>query len=155
MEFEKMTPQYITKKASALVEQYLAENMPAEYVVFGDGSFTYSHGSATVMIVVRPFTEQNAVVEFSSQVVSGARIDAELMEWLLRKNTELHFGAFGLLFDGTIIYSYSLPAADLDAREFLSALNAVSVIADYYDDEIVTLAGGKRASEQEIADLTQ
>jgi hypothetical protein len=76
---------------------------------FGDGSFTISQGSTNVIVVVRPYTEHDTMVEITSHVVTDATITPELTKWLLRKNVELHFGGFGLLFDDTIVFSYSLP----------------------------------------------
>lgn len=116
---------------------------------FGDGSYTITQGSTSVMIVVRPFTETDTMVELMSQVVTGGTITPEVMRWLLRKNVELHFGGFGLLFDDTIVFTYSLPGASIDATELEAAITSVAVIADHYDDEIVRLAGGKRAADLE------
>ncbi len=146
------TPEDLLLQTVQSVESILKDKFP-DYVAFGDGSFTISHGSATVMIVVRPFTETETVVECTSQVVSGARISVELMQYLLRKNAELHFGAFGLLFDNTINYSYALPGSNLDEQEFYTAVNAVAIIADHYDDEIVAMAGGQRSADEAITDL--
>jgi hypothetical protein len=115
---------------------------------FGDGSFTISQGSTNVIVVVRPYTEHDTMVEITSHVVTDATITPELNKWLLRKNVELHFGGFGLLFDDTIVFSYSLPGSSIDASALEAAITAVAVIADHYDDEIVAMAGGKRAIDE-------
>jgi len=115
---------------------------------FGDGSFTISQGSTNVIVVVRPYTEHDTMVEITSHVVTDASITPELTKWLLRKNVELHFGGFGLLFDDTIVFSYSLPGSSIDASALEAAITAVAVIADHYDDEIVAMAGGKRAIDE-------
>lgn len=115
---------------------------------FGDGSFTISQGSTNVIVVVRPYTEHDTMVEITSHVVTDASITPELTKWLLRKNVELHFGGFGLLFDDTIVFSYSLPGSSIDAAALEAAITAVAVIADHYDDEIVAMAGGKRAIDE-------
>ena len=70
------------------------------------------------------------------------QILSDLMKWLLETNVDLHFGAFGLLFDGTIVYSQTLPGSDLSRQEFESTARTVAAIADHYDDEIVAMAGG-------------
>lgn len=121
------------------------ESRFANYVDFGDGSFAIPHGSSSVAIVVRPYTETNTMVELIAQIVSEAEVSDELMHWLLRKNAELHMGAFGLLFDNSVIYSYAIAGNNLDADELESAIASIAVIADHYDDEIVAMAGGKRA----------
>lgn len=115
------------------------------HIDFGDGAFAVPHGSSSVAIVVRPFTESDAMVELIAQIVSGATVSQELMHWMLRKNAELHFGAFGMLFDDTIIYTYAVSGNTLNANELEAAITSVAVIADHYDDEIVGMAGGKRA----------
>jgi hypothetical protein len=63
---------------------------------------------------------------------------------LLRKNATLHVGAFGLTFDNTVIFSCSLAGSNLDMNELKAALQTVATISDYYDDQIVAIAGGKR-----------
>ncbi len=92
------------------VREYLQEIYP-DFVEFEDGTFTLNEGSATVSITVRPWHEGDSAVEFTSHLVSGATVNEELMRWLLTKNVELHFGALGLLFDDTIVYSHTPPAA--------------------------------------------
>lgn len=130
----------------ARIKSVLERTFP-NAIDFGDGSYTITHGSSSVIIVVRPYTESDTMVELMSQVVTGAAITPELMKWLLRKNVELHFGGFGLLFDDTVVFTYSLPGANIDANELEAAITSVAVIADHYDDEIVRLAGGKRAAD--------
>lgn len=114
---------------------------------FDDGSWVITHGSSAVMIMVRPYTTSDTMVELLSQVVTGATVSTDLMHFLLRKNAELHFGAFSLLFDGTVMFSYSLPGSNIDPNELEAALSSVSVIADHYDDVIVQMAGGKRHAD--------
>lgn len=141
-----MTPDAIIESTRANVAAILKDRFP-QTVDFSDGSYALSYGSSSVGVVVRRYTETDTMVEIMAQVVSGAEITPELLKWLLRKNAELHFGAFGLLFDDTIIYTYSLPGSKLDASELEAAVTSVAVIADHYDDEIVKMAGGKRTSD--------
>ncbi|MGB9702571.1 MAG: T3SS (YopN, CesT) and YbjN peptide-binding chaperone 1 [Candidatus Kapaibacteriota bacterium] len=128
------------------VENFLKEKYP-DYIKFDDNRYTITRGSTAVMILIRPYTEDDTIVEFVSNMVFGAKISPELMNFLLRKNAELHFGAFGLLFDGTIVFTYSIAGKNLDENEFVTALNSVAIIADYYDNEIIAMAGGKTAME--------
>ncbi len=146
------TPEEMIHETAKRVEAMLKDTYP-DYASFGDGSFTIRQGSSVVSVVVRPFTESETCVECTANVVSGAEISPAIMKFLLRKNAELHFGGFGLLFDGTITYSYSFPGMHLDKEEFHTALASVAIISDYYDDEIVAAAGGKRASDLNIVDL--
>lgn len=126
------------------VGKVLADRFP-NYIDFWDGSFAVPYGSSSVAIVVRPYTETDTMVELIAQLVSEATVSTDLMHWLLRKNAELHMGAFGLLFDDTIVYSYSIAGNSLNGDELESAIAAIALISDHYDDEIVGMAGGKRA----------
>ena len=109
-----------------------------------DDRFIIIEGSAVVQIVIRPWYDNDSVVDIFSFVVEGADMTSELTNFLLRKNATLHFGAFGLTFDNTIIFSYSLAGSNLDLNELKAALQTVATISDYYDDQIVALAGGRR-----------
>ncbi len=140
------TPQNLIDETIVKVEEVLKKHFP-DYIDFENGNYTITRGSTQVMIIVRPFTDSEPVVECMANVVNGADINSELMHFLLRKNSEMHFGAFGLLFDDTIVFQHSLAALNLDDNELITALNAVAIIADHYDDEIVEIAGGKRASD--------
>lgn len=143
-----MSPDTLVRATRTRVAQILQERFPTAED-FGDGSYALSHGSSSVIIVVRPYTETDTMIEVMAQVVTGATMSADLMHFLLRKNAELHFGSFSLLFDDTIMYSYSLAGSTIDANELEAAVTSVSVIADHYDDEIVAMAGGKRAVDAE------
>lgn len=146
------TPYKILEETIQKVTDYLDKFFP-EHLSFGSGQFTITQGSTQIMIIVRPFTDQDTCVECISQVVVGAAITPELMKFLLRKNAELHFGAFGLLFDDTITFSHAITGANLDENELITTLNAVATIADYFDDIIVDMAGGKRALDMNFEDL--
>lgn len=143
---EKMidTPQELIEQTIQKVENYLKEIFP-DYISFGNGSFTVNYGSSQIMIIIRPFTDSETCVEIVSNVVTGANVTPELMKFLLRKNAEIHFGAFGLLFDDTITFQHSITGTNLDKNEFETSLKAVAIISDHYDDEIIQMAGGKRA----------
>lgn len=141
------TPIEIINQTIEKVEDFLKDTFP-DYVSYDNGSFTISHGSTQIMLVVRPYNESDTCVECMATVVSGAEISHELLHYLLRKNAELHFGAFGLLFDGTIIFSHSITGANLDSNELTASVHSVAIISDYYDDEIVKMSGGKRAKDE-------
>lgn len=136
----------ILNASSEKVQDFLKRTYP-DFVVFDDYTFTIKRGSSQVMVQVRPYTEDDTSVEFIANVVYETNVTPDLMYYLLRKNTQLHFGGFGLLFDDTVIFSYSIAGKNLDENEFSTALNSVAIIADYYDDEIIAQFGGKRAQE--------
>lgn len=141
-----MTAEALITEAQHAVRDVLAARFD-DHIDFGDGTFAIPHGSSSVSIVVRPYTETDTIIELTAQVVSEAKVTPELTRWLLRKNAELHFGGFGLLFDDTIVFTYAISGTPVDANALEAAITSVAVIADHYDDEIVKLAGGKRAAE--------
>jgi hypothetical protein len=145
MENSVNTPVEIIESVQTKTNEYINSLFP-ENIKFDD-KYTIARGSAQVMVLVRPFTKDDAVVECIANVVTDAKVDQELMQFLLRKNAELHLGSFGLLFDNTIVFQHSLPGINLDESELKAAVNAVAAIADYYDDEIIKIAGGKRACD--------
>jgi hypothetical protein len=148
------TPPELIEATIDKVEKLLKEHFP-EHLEFDRGSYTITRGSTQVMIQVRPFTREETCVEFSSHVVTGAEINPDLTRFLLRKNAELHFGSFGLLFDDTISFSHSIAGTNIDANELITTLNSVAVIADYYDDIIVEMAGGVRALDKPDEELME
>jgi hypothetical protein len=143
------TPYELIHSTSVKVEDFLKVNFP-DYITFDEHSFTIEQGSTIIMIKVRPYTNEDTIIECVATVVVGANITPDLMNFLLRKNAELHFGAFGLLFDGTIVFTYSIAGKNVDNNELDTAIKSVAIIADYYDNEIINLAGGKTAIEAEI-----
>lgn len=141
-------------KVAAKVKKSLAEAYP-DFVEYDEYKFTVEHGSTVVMIAIRSFTEEEACIECFAQVVTGCTINPSLMSYLLRKNAELHFGAFGMLFDHTVTFSHSITGSDMNEDEFLNSLKVVALISDYYDDRIVALAGGKRACDMSADELLE
>jgi hypothetical protein len=133
----------VVAKSTNTVRTYLTKLFKKNYQEM-DGRFILTEGSAVIQIVIRPWYDNDAVVDMFSYVVEGANITPEITNFLLRKNATLHFGAFGLTFDNTIMFSYSLAGMNLDLNELKAALKMVAAISDFYDDEIVKIAGGKR-----------
>lgn len=141
------TPQELIDATIQKVESILKDKFE-DYLSFGNGTFTISKGSTQVMIIVRPFTESDTVIECMANVVSGAIISNDLMQFLLRKNAELHFGAFGLIFDNSIVFQHSIAGTNVDSNELSNSIHAVAIIADHYDDEIIKMSGGSRQIDE-------
>ncbi len=133
--------QELIETAREKVRGYLSEIDP-EYQDYDSGMFTIEAGSAVIGITLRPWHEGDVAIEFTSQLVNSAELNLETMKWLLETNADLHFGGFGLLFDGTIIYSYSVPSATVTQETFSAITQTIAAIADHYDDAIMELAGG-------------
>ncbi len=101
-------------------------------------------GSAAVAVAVTASSPDLVTVEVWSYVVMGARIDPDLLDYLLRENQKLAFCGFALDADNDIL----LQAELLDtctAKELHFAVDRVLAWADTYDDWIVAVWGGRRA----------
>ena len=81
------TPQAIIDATILKLKNFLNKDY-TEHLDFGNGTFTITRGSTQVMMIVRPYTERECIVEFVSNVVTGAAITHELMTFLLRKNAD-------------------------------------------------------------------
>jgi len=113
-----------------------------------EGRFLVPEGSAMVQVIVRPWKDDDVMVECLSYVVEDATVSPDLMRFLLRRNATIHFGAFGLLYDDTVIFSHSIAGANMNKNEFEASLRTVAMIADHYDDEIIGIGGGKRSVDR-------
>ena len=140
------SPEQSYNDACNKVDRILKANFP-NYIRFENGKFTILHGSTQVMITIHYLIDKETIIICSANVVRKAEINNEVMHFLLRKNAQIQFGAFGLLFDGTIVFSHSITGSNLDENELMTTLTSVAQMADYYDDVIVAMAGGKRGKD--------
>jgi hypothetical protein len=132
------------KEAHAKVAKYLGEMFGSDNVnEWGDTAFVVPQGSAVVYVGVHPWSEDTSFVQCLCYVVHGAKITPELMEYLLRENATMRFGAFSLDQDNDIIFDYSVVGETLDKEEMKALLFSVAYTADKYDDEIIGKFGGK------------
>ncbi|OGF14511.1 MAG: hypothetical protein A2W00_04905 [Candidatus Eisenbacteria bacterium RBG_16_71_46] len=111
-------------------------------------SFGLRMGSALAQVVVHPWGKDDATVSTRSYVVIGAEVTPELMRYLLRKNDEFRFGAFGLDSEGDIFFEHSIVGSGCDKNELRACVLAVAQTADEYDEEIVSRWGGQRALDK-------
>lgn len=105
-------------------------------------------GSAFAVVSVHPWGDDEATVATRAYVVTEARLDEDLYKWLLRKNDELRFGAFGIDDDNDIFFKHSVLGTTLDIDELKSSVLSVVMTADAYDDQITECWGGKRALDR-------
>ncbi len=129
------------------VEGYIQKLYKNRYERTDDGRFLVYEGSTVIQTVIRPWHESDVIVETFAYVVQESNLDENILKFLLRENAMLHFGAFGITFDGTILFSNSLAGANLDENEFMASIKSVARISDFYDNKIVEMAGGMTARE--------
>ena len=87
---------------------------------------------------------KDSIINTHSTVVIGAELKSDLLEFLLRANSNMQFGGFALDGDGNILFQHSIVGSTCDPNELEESVLAVLEVADDYDDKIVELWGGKR-----------
>jgi len=105
-------------------------------------------GSAVVQIGVFPWGEDDVTVVARSYVVTGVEMTLELAQFLLKENSEMRFGAFGIDSDGDVTFQHSIVGSQLQKEELKATVMAVVWTADEYDDKIVAKWGGQRAVDR-------
>jgi hypothetical protein len=111
-----------------------------------DGLYLFKYGSTVVMISL--FEEgEDTYVRFASIMLKDFEPSLELLQRILRLNTEVLFGSFLLFEDNTLSFSATLLGNHLDFDEFERSLKYVAKVSDDYDDELQSLGGGQRAED--------
>jgi hypothetical protein len=145
LEFKTNAHKAIYEKIGQYVKELFGElagtrtDFPAYYLRMG---------SALVHASVYPWGTDEAVVTARSYVVTGAEKTPELLEYLLRQNDDMRFGAFGLDGDGDIFFEHSIVGSTCSKEELKASVMAVISSADQFDDQIVSRWGGKRATDR-------
>lgn len=132
---------------SLVIEETLVGN-PAFRKV-DDKLYVIKQGSAYVMVNIVPWGEEKAMVRCVAQLVKGILMDGELAMQLMQLNAHLRFGAFAYdPVDNLVLFVHSiLGGTTLDSDELLATLRDVALIADEYDDRLVTKYGGQRMQD--------
>ena len=108
-------------------------------------SFSIRFGSAVVVVSVREWGDDDATISVFSWVITGAEITSELMEFLLKKNYNMRFGAFSIDDENDIHFEHTIVGSSIDKAELQASVMGVANIADSFDDEIKERWGGNRA----------
>jgi hypothetical protein len=88
------------------------------------------------------------VINVRSWVVTGAERTPEMLDFLLRENFKMRFGAFGMDADGDIVFEHTIAGSTCDKNELKASMLAVLHTADDYDDKIVGRWGGQRSMDR-------
>jgi hypothetical protein len=110
--------------------------------------FGVRFGSAFIQVSVYPWGEDETTITTRAYVVYGAEMNLELAKYLLRKNEEMRFGAFGIDPDGDIEFEHTIVGSTVQPAELKASVYTVMKVADQYDDEIVAKWGGQRALDR-------
>lgn len=106
----------------------------------------FKYGSTVVMISMFEDGE-DTFCRFASIMLRDFEPTLELLQRILRLNTEVLFGSFLLFEDNTLSFSATLLGNHLDFDEFDKTLRYVAQVSDDYDDELQAIGGGRRASD--------
>lgn len=107
--------------------------------------FDVKVGSAVTEVGVFPWKEDESVVSARARVIHGVDLSPELLQYLLRQNSVIRFGAFGIESDNEIFFQHSIVGSTCDKPELEASVRSVSSLADKYDDQIRNRWGGSRA----------
>ncbi len=109
--------------------------------------FYLKYGSTVLEISIEPYEEDDAVIEVLAFCVQGVEPSFELMQELLRLNSEVPLGAFSMV--GTdIFYSHAFLGRRLRGEQLIASLDSVASISDDYDEHLVSRYGGETALER-------
>lgn len=111
-----------------------------------EGLYLFKYGSTVVMISLFEESE-DTYVRFASVMLKDFSPSLELLQRILRLNTEVLFGSFLLFEDNTLSFSATLLGNNMDFPEFDKTLRYVARVSDDYDDQLQELGGGQRASD--------
>ena len=145
MEFQTETQKKVYDKVAQILKDEFGKTATAR----DDGpSFVLRNGSAYVQVTVTPINEQYTTVRAHSWVVTGVENTPELLQYLLKENLNVRFGAFGVDDVGDICFTHAILGETLETPTLMYTLMGVASVADDYDDKIMGRFGGQRASDR-------
>jgi hypothetical protein len=117
----------------------------AAFMKIEERFYLVRQGSAFVYVHVVPWEPDRALVRFVAQLARGVEITPELAIRMLRMNAKLRFGSFGWVHEGRCVTLQHtlLGGVTLDGNELLATLRDIAMLADEYDDWVVSEGGGK------------
>lgn len=129
------------------VKTYLDELVEEHFDDAGHCDFYLKYGSTVLEISIDPFEEDDAVIEVLAFCVQGVEATFELMQELLRINSEVPLGGFSMC-EQDIFFSHSFLGRRLRPEQFIASLDAVASISDLYGEQLVSKYGGETALER-------
>ena len=130
---EDGTNEELMKKAEQKTGEWLKELFDEGDLTKVDNITSFSFGSATIQVMVVPWHSKDVLVKIFSYLAENVDL-CKVSGDFLRMNSDLPLGRFSLIFDNTVMFSCSLPAANIDRNAFTGAVQTVAAYADQYDD---------------------
>ena len=129
------------------VKTYLDELVEEHFDYAAHCDFYLKYGSTVLEISIHPYEEDDAVIEVLAFCVQGVDQTFELMQDLLKLNSEIPLGAFSMV-GHDIFYSHSFLGRRLRPEQLIASLDSVASISDLYDERLVAKYGGETALER-------
>ena len=145
MEFKTAAHQQAYEKTGTFLRELFGEMV---YARSESSSYYLLYGSAMVNVSVSAWGESDSVVAVYSFVVTKPDLRPDLLLWMLKKNVNVRFGAFGVDDTGDILFQHAISGATMEKAELKASVMAVIFTSDESDDQIVARWGGQRASDR-------
>jgi hypothetical protein len=145
MDFESQVQRDVHARVGTWMKEIFGEQAAP---LAGGPGYRARFGSASVDVAVSAWGDNEAVILARAAVVSGATINAELMRYLLDKNCEVRFGAFGVDKNGDIVFQHAIIGSACQKEELKTSVQQVMLVADLSDEQIVARWGGHRAIDR-------
>lgn len=129
------------------VKSYLDELVDEHFDDAEHCDFYLKYGSTVLEISIEPYEEDDAVIQILAFCVQGVEPTFDLMQELLRINSEVPLGGFSML-GSDVFFSHSFLGRRLQGEQLIASLNAVASISDDYDEKLVEAYGGQTALER-------
>ena len=129
------------------VKSYLDELVDEHFDDAEHCDFYLKYGSTVLEISIEPYEDDDAVIEVLAFCVQGVEPSFELMQELLRLNSEVPLGAFSMV-GNDIFYSHAFLGRRLRGEQLIASLDSVASISDDYDEHLVSRYGGETALER-------
>src|SRR6266571_9193132 len=126
------------------VKSYLDELVDEHFDDADHCDFYLKYGSTVLEISIDPYEEDDAVIEVLAFCVQGVEPSFEMMQELLRINSEVPLGAFSMV-GNDIFFSHSFLGRRMPPEQFIASLDSVANISDEYDEKLVAKYGGETA----------
>lgn len=126
------------------VKSYLDELVDEHFDNAGHCDFYLKYGSTVLEISIDAYEEDDAVIEILAFCVQGVEPTFELMQELLRLNSEVPIGAFSMV-ENDIFYSHAFLGRRLRPEQLIASLDSVASVSDLYDERLVAKYGGETA----------
>jgi hypothetical protein len=133
------------------VKSYLDELVDEHFDDAEHCDFYLKYGSTVLEISIQPFDEDDAIIEILAFCVQEVEPSFELMQELLRLNSEVPLGAFSLS-GRNVFFSHAFLGRRLLGEQLIASLESVATISDEWDEKLVARYGGETALEHVRSD---